>query len=53
MYILYDLNDHNEYGSFYQRSDATAPMQCTVNGKFCRSEAEWRFLIAPYMGDTQ
>jgi hypothetical protein len=52
MYILFDVNEHKETGSFYKRSDLGTPVQCVVNGKSCNSEAEWELLIAPYMGDA-
>lgn len=52
MYSLFDLNDHKDYGSFYEKAHAKAPMQCVVNGKSCNSEAEWELLIAPYMGEA-
>jgi hypothetical protein len=52
MYILSDVSEHKEYGSFYKRSDLETPVQCVVNGKSCHSEAEWELLIAPFMGDA-
>jgi hypothetical protein len=42
--ILLDVNENKAYGNF-------DPLQCEVRGKVCRSEAEWRELIRPYMED--
>jgi hypothetical protein len=53
MFRLFDINDNNEYGNFYKRSDANVPQECNVFGKSCSSEAEWNALIAPYMEDAQ
>jgi hypothetical protein len=42
---LFDLNDNKEYATFIEG------LTCDVRGQQCRSEAEWRELVKPYMDD--
>lgn len=46
---LFDINENHELGTFWKREDVDKPMQCQVNGKPCRSEAEFEALIKSLM----
>ena len=51
---LYDLHENREIGAFlgttvFLLEEKTA--SCWVQGKQCKSEAEWRALIKPFMED--
>ena len=41
--VLYELNEHKQYGSFTSRSE------CSVLDRMCRSEQEWRALAKPFL----
>jgi len=47
--LLYDVNEHKEYASFYEFTDIHKNMYCKVLDKLCSSEAEWDNLVKPYM----
>ena len=46
---LLDINENKEYGTFFERSDFSAPAHCNVQEKICHSENEWRELLRPFM----
>src|SRR5262245_35628295 len=46
---LFDLHDNNEYA--HAAFIEGAVIYCSVRDRFCRSEAEWRELIKPFMED--
>jgi len=48
---LLDLNENKEYGTFFERSDRSAPLHCNVQEKICHSEREWRELLRHYMDE--
>lgn len=53
--LLYDINENKEYGNFHRMFSYngpygdTAPVNCYVREKQCRSRNEWESLIKPYM----
>ena len=49
--LLYDINENREYGSFFKRDSDSAPFDCKVAGRICRSQQEWESLVGPYMDD--
>lgn len=48
---LFDINESKEYGNFFMFDDQVSPSTCRVGSRTCASEAEWKSLVAPYMGD--
>jgi hypothetical protein len=49
---LFDLNDNKEYGVYVSGVTVDGPpLGCVLQGKGCRTEAEWRALIKPFMED--
>ncbi len=47
--LLYDVNEHNEYGSYFKVDSDSMPLACKASGKDCHSKQEWDSLIKPYM----
>jgi hypothetical protein len=47
---LYDFKENLEIAS-YSKVEGAAPSICSVQGKQCKSEEEWRALIKPFMED--
>jgi len=63
-YMLIDVNENKQYGNFLKLTidsngnliDPTnydlVPIVCRVRDTFCHSEAQWKQLLKPYMGDA-
>ena len=49
--VLFDANENKDYGTYFKFLKSPTPMECSVNGRFCSSEAEWNALARPYMED--
>lgn len=47
--VLFDVNEHKAFGSFFTTSHSAVPAICKVQEKFCHSESEWREWIKAYM----
>jgi hypothetical protein len=47
---LFDINENREIAT-YSKSEGDAFVICVVQGNGCRTEAEWRALIKPFMED--
>ncbi len=45
---LIDINENKPYGGFMQRGN-DAPIECKMLGYPCKNEAQWRYLLLPYM----
>jgi hypothetical protein len=49
MLRLFDVNDNKGYGIYTEGGNL--PFVCVVQDGICRSEAEWKELIKPFMED--
>jgi hypothetical protein len=47
---LFDLNENREI-AVYSKGEGSPAVYCFVQEKGCRTEAEWRTLIKPFMED--
>ena len=45
--VAFDLNENREIATYFKGAFVT----CSVQGKGCRTEDEWRTLIKPFMED--
>jgi hypothetical protein len=48
---LFDLNENREIATYMKSEGDAFAFLCSVQDKGCRTEAEWRTLIKPFMED--